>query len=94
MSYYSIIFQWAISIGYMVFVILSAFADTQIYSHPMGIVSLTTKYNSQVTLVIYIYSLPVIILTAIGDYFITRMNNRKKKLSTHKFWKFNFNFNL
>jgi hypothetical protein len=72
-------FKWAISIAYMVFLIISAFADTDVYSHPLGIIILTTKYNSQVILFVYIYNLPVVIITAIGDY-VTRINLRKKKL--------------
>jgi hypothetical protein len=65
-------FKWLISFGYASFVIFSAFmqADMAI----QGVIFLTSKSASLLIVCVSYFALFMVILTALGDWRITKMN--------------------
>jgi hypothetical protein len=72
--------QWLISLGFAAFVICSDFADPGFSGHPEGVISLTSPDNAQPIFYVSIFTLLLVLATAICDWQITRLNRLNRAL--------------
>jgi hypothetical protein len=78
--------QWSIALGYMSYVIRSAFEDTDLLGHAQGIVFLTSsKYNALPILYVTVAALLMVIGTAFCDWRIFVLNRRIRAMRSGRF---------
>ena len=78
--------QWFLSLGYMSYVIRSAFEDTDLLGHSQGIVFLTSsKYNALPILYVTVAALLLVIGTALCDWRIFVLNRRIRAMRSGRF---------
>jgi hypothetical protein len=76
-QFYIIIFlKWFLAICFSLVIVITALADTTIFSKPLGLPTLTTKYNSQLMLYTFPSTLLMALVTAVGDYLVVQWNRR------------------
>nr|CAD2197133.1 unnamed protein product [Meloidogyne enterolobii] len=71
------IFCWVISIGYSMYIILMAFADPAMAIQ--GAIFLSTKSTANLTIYVSILTTLMVILTALSDWKITKLNKKIKQ---------------
>ncbi|CAK5079468.1 unnamed protein product [Meloidogyne enterolobii] len=71
------IFCWVISIGYSIYIILMAFADPAMAIQ--GAIFLSTKSTANLTIYVSILTTLMVILTALSDWKITKLNKKIKQ---------------
>nr|CAD2186738.1 unnamed protein product [Meloidogyne enterolobii] len=78
---------WVISIGYSIYIILMAFADPTMAIQ--GAIFLSTKSTANLTIYISILTTLMVILTALSDWKITKLNKKIKQRSKNIFFGYN-----
>jgi hypothetical protein len=73
--------QWPLSLGYMAYVICSAFADKTLLGHPQGIQYLTSAYNAEPIFYVMNGTLLLILATVLCDWRIFVLNKRIRERS-------------
>jgi amino acid transporter len=71
--------QWAISLAYVAFVILGAFADPAMSSRPLATVSLTSQYNGVPVLYANVLFWLLVVFTAFCSWRVTIINGRIRR---------------
>jgi hypothetical protein len=74
---YQILLQWFLAIGFSLVILFTALAETAIFSKPLGLPIVTTKYNSQLIMFTFYWTLFLAFVTAAGDYLVVQWNRRK-----------------
>ncbi|KAL3118836.1 hypothetical protein niasHT_008183 [Heterodera trifolii] len=88
-----VLISWSVSFVYMFCVIFTALMDTDAFAKPLGLISLTSKsYNAQGIVCSYYAILALLIITAIGDVWVMRINKRlRNRVSDH--WSYSVSTN-
>uniref|UniRef100_A0A183BS33 G protein-coupled receptor n=1 Tax=Globodera pallida TaxID=36090 RepID=A0A183BS33_GLOPA len=70
------VITWLVSLFYIFCVILTALLDSDAFAQPLGLISLTSKYNAQAIIYSYYAVLLLLIITAVGDFWVFYVNKK------------------
>jgi hypothetical protein len=70
--------QWTLSLGYLLFVVLTSLADPS-FGGPQAAIYLTTDSNARFINGLIYGSLTLLAITCAGDWLILRVNARKSR---------------
>jgi hypothetical protein len=69
-------FQWIIGFAYLFWIIYTCLLDTDNFSHPQGLIFMTSNNNATFILFMNVFFISLVIFTAFCDWRITVINKR------------------